>query len=375
MKIGFDAKRITKNKTGLGNYSRFVVNGLSTYFPENDYNLYSPNIGNPDLKAQVRNSPHINYHYPSGIYKKSTSLWRSTGIIKDLKKDRIDLFHGLSNELPLTIDKSNIPSVVTIHDLIFLKYPNLYKYMDRKIYSYKFRQACIQSNRIIAVSQKTKEDIHTLFQIPENKIEVIYQGCNPVFGLPVPEEKKKKLRLKYHITTPYILYVGSIEERKNLLLLVKAFKDIKEDIRLIAIGKETGYTNKIKSYIKEYNLEERVQILNNIPFEELPSFFQMADLFVYPSFYEGFGIPILEALTANIPVIAATGSCLEEAGGPHSLYTDPENPEELRDMIKTVLLNTSLANQMREEGKEYIKRFSEKKLASDMFNLYQQILG
>lgn len=374
MKIAFDAKRITHNATGLGNYSRFVVNGLSAFYPEHTYQLYTPSKGKEALSKRIESRPNVSFHYPEGRFDKLLpSVWRSSGITTTLRKEKVDLFHGLSNEIPANLKQNGIPSVVTIHDLIFLRYPKLYKPIDRSIYTYKFKQACLRSDRILAISQQTKRDIRDFFGIPEEKIEVVYQGCDPVFGQAVTESMKLSVREKYQIDGPYILYVGSIEERKNLLLLVKALKGLHEDISVIAIGKRTPYTDTVESYIRENNLSARVRILSNIPFSELPAFYQMATLFVYPSFFEGFGIPILEAQLAGIPVIAAAGSCLEEAGGPSALYTDPRSEQELRGLIESVLNDPKLAESMQTHGRTYTQRFAPGTLATQLMQLYKNI--
>lgn len=374
MKIAFDAKRITHNATGLGNYSRFVVNGLLAFHPENQYNLYTPGKGKDFLRNQITSHNAVSFHYPTGLFEKSfPDYWRFTGLKSQLIKDKIDIYHGLSNELPYHIRKSNIASVVTIHDLIFIRYPQFYKYIDRAIYTYKFRQACLNADRIVAVSKMTQSDIVSFFNISPDKIDVVYQGCDASFKRTITEAEAIAIKTKYDIRSPYILNVGSIEERKNLLLLIKAIKEIKEDVQVVVIGKRTPYTNLVEKYIQENNLTSRIKLLSNIPFNELPAFYQMASLFVYPSFFEGFGIPILEALHSNVPVIAATGSCLEEAGGPGSLYTDPYNEYELSSLIKSVLSNNQLADSMRRKGKEYLKQFEDKKLSDDMANIYKQL--
>lgn len=374
MKIAFDAKRITHNATGLGNYSRFVVNSLSTSFPEHIYQLYTPGKGKEALRKRIEERPSVSFHYPEGRFDKLfPSLWRTSGLTATLRKEHVDLFHGLSNEIPMNLKQNGIPAVVTIHDLIFLRYPQLYKPIDRSIYTYKFKQACLRSDKIIAISRQTMRDIRDFFHIPESKIEVVYQGCDPIFGQAVQEDVKSSVREKYQINGSYILYVGSIEERKNLLLLVKALKALKEDISVIAIGKHTPYTDTVETYIRENNLSGRVRILTHIPFNELAAFYQMATLFVYPSFFEGFGIPILEAQLAGIPVIAATGSCLEEAGGSSALYTDPRNEQELRGLIESVLNEPKLAESMRSGGRENIRRFMPDILAAHFMRVYENI--
>lgn len=376
MKIGFDAKRILYNKTGLGNYSRFVINSLSTYFSDNEYRLYSPGNGIESLRNQINLEPSVSFRYPEGFTSKLfPSLWRSNNIVHDLKKDQIDLFHGLSNELPLSISNTDIPSVVTIHDLIFIRYPQFYKYIDRSIYNYKFKKACQIANKIIAISDMTKEDIIDTYKIKEEKIDVVYQGCDKSFQQIVTLAKKEDIQRKYNIPSHYILYVGSIEERKNLLLIVRALHLLNKSIHLIAIGKRTPYTDIVEAYIQENNMQQQVSILSNIPFEDLPGFYQMADLFIYPSFFEGFGIPIIEALHSNVPVIAATGSCLEEAGGPDSLYVEPNDVNDLSEKIDWILSTPAQAELMKKAGKEYVKRFTDQQIANDLMNVYRNVLN
>ncbi|MDR1938725.1 MAG: glycosyltransferase family 4 protein [Tannerellaceae bacterium] len=373
MILGYDAKRITHNKTGLGNYSRFVVNGLASCFPGNTHYLYTPGEGDESLRKQVEH-PNACFRYPQGIYRLCPSFWRSGHMPADLKRDGVEVFHGLSNELPMGINRSGIPSVVTLHDLIFLRYPQLYAPIDRQIYRYKFRQACLHADRIVAVSRQTKEDAVSFFHIKEEKIAVVYQGCSPSFYHPVPDDRQQEVREKYGITTPYILYVGSMEKRKNLLSAVKALRRLDTGIALIAIGRRTSYMDSVEAYIREQGLGGRVRLLTGVPFADLPAFYRMAALFVYPSFFEGFGIPVLEALASGTPVVAASGSCLEEAGGPGSLYADPSDEAGLADLMKQVLDNPRLADAMRRQGKAYAGRFAPGILASEMMKVYQDVL-
>ena len=374
MKIGFDAKRAAQNRTGLGNYSRFVINGLVDYAAENEYLLYVPNIKKATLLGRLSQVAKI--CLPVGIWQNLSSLWRVWGITADIRRDNISLYHGLSNELPLTISKANnTRSIVTIHDLIYLRYPKYFHYIDRKIYAYKFRKACQQADRIIAVSECTKRDIISFFKVPNEKIDVVYQGCDPVFKQVVSADLKEEVRQKYQLPEKYILYVGSIEPRKNLLLVAKALKHLQESIPVIAIGKRTPYVQQVEAYLKDNQLENRMTLLNNIPFRELPAFYQMATTFVYPSFFEGFGIPLLEALNSGVPAIGATGSCLEEAGGPYSLYVDPEDAVGLAVAIERTLSDKLLRNKMIEEGKKYALRFEESKLTADIVSVYDRVIN
>lgn len=376
MKLAFDAKRITHNGTGLGNYSRFIVNSLTNSYPENSYHLYSPDKGKEHLRTLVPEQENVIFHYPGN--NKFGSLgkawWRSYGIIGDLKQEKPDLYHGLSNELPFGLEKAGIPAIVTIHDLIFVRYPQFYKAIDRNIYNFKFKKACQLADKIIAVSEMTRQDIIRIYGIPEEKIEVVYQGCDVSFLQPAAPNKLCEVKNKYNLPKHFILNVGSIEQRKNLLLIVKALKQSGKDIHLVAIGKRTPYTKIIEQYIRENNMQEQVRLLSHIPFNDLPAFYQLASLFIYPSFFEGFGIPILEALNSGTPVIAATGSCLEEAGGPDSIYIDPKNANDLSEKINWILTTPSQAEHMRTAGKEYAKRFLDQAIARDTMDIYHKVI-
>ncbi|MEG1563892.1 MAG: glycosyltransferase family 1 protein [Bacteroides sp.] len=374
MKIGFDAKRAVQNRTGLGNYSRFVIDALAAYTDGNEYFLYAPKLPKTGVRVDVPATGHLLLP-ASPCWKMFRSLWRVWGVTTDIVKDKVELYHGLSNELPLNISRARATkSIVTIHDLIFLRYPAYYKFIDRLIYTYKFRKACQHSDCIIAVSECTKRDIISFFHIPEEKIEVVYQGCDAQFKHPVTAATKEEIRKKYQLPQQYILCLGSIESRKNLLLLAKALKHLQTPVSVIAIGKRTPYADTVESFLKENHLENKMRLLSNIPFKELPAFYQMAATFVYPSFFEGFGIPLLEALNSGTPVIGATGSCLEEAGGTHSLYVHPQDEKALAAAIDRTLTDDALRKEMIEEGHKFAARFEGKVLTEALIKVYQKTL-
>ena len=376
MKIAFDAKRAAQNRTGLGNYSRFILHCFSMYGKkENQYILYIPNLKKVSLLNGLINHPSFFIRSPHFLWKKFKSLWRIWDIPSDLNKQQINIYHGLSNELPLNIHKAkSVKSIVTIHDLIFLHFPQYYKPIDRIIYNYKFRKACENADRIIAVSECTKRDIINYYHIQPQKIDVVYQGCDNIFSHIQSQAIKEKILSKYQIKKPYILSVGSIEERKNLLLLARALKLLPEDIHVVAIGKRTPYEIKIEKFLQNENMKERFRIINNVPYTDLPALYQSASIFVYPSRFEGFGIPMLEALNSGIPAIGCTGSCLEEAGGPHSIYVSPDDEKELARTIQQILNNKDLSKKMIIEGKVYAQKFNDNKLYLDLVNSYKKAL-
>ena len=373
LKIGYDGKRAANNLTGLGNYSRSLISHLAEKFSANEYLVYSPKI-----KSKIENFPLFslsNVHLELPKKGKSKLLWRSYSIVNQLKKDRIDLFHGLSHEIPFGIQHTKIKSIVTIHDLIFLRLPQYYKFIDRLIYKFKSRYACTHADRIIAISEQTKKDLIELYNIDSEKIEVIYQSCDDSFKKLLSTEEKEKVREKYQLPEQYLLNLGTIEHRKNLLLIITALPKVAEAFPLVVIGKETTYIKLIKKEIANLGLENRVIFLKDIPFTDLPSIYQMAKIFIYPSKYEGFGIPIIEALYSNTPVIAATGSCLEEAGGSSSIYVCPNDDIILAKEINKVLENEDLQNKMKVSGMQYVQRFNNDIVSNQLMNCYLNVLA
>ena len=376
MKIGYDAKRAFANFTGLGNYARSTIGNICKVYPAHEYYLYTPKKvadGASDFIHDIKNA-HI--RGPRNLfYGTFSAAWRRFGIAADAAHDQIDLYHGLSHEIPDGIEKTNIKTVVTIHDLIFKRFPHYYKKIDRKIYDNKIKHAVKFAHTIIAISEQTKKDIIEFYQVAENKIEVIYQACDTIF-----EKKQSSIALnvvkeKYALPANYLLYVGTIEERKNALVILQAMLQLPSHIKLVMVGKKKSYGLTIDAFIKKHELNDRVIQINQVDFKDLPAIYQAANIFIYPSKFEGFGIPIIEALHSETPVIAAKGSCLAEAGGPNSLYFEPSNADELAGLIADLLADESKQKSMAVSGKKYVEKFNGEKIATELMGLYQSILS
>lgn len=370
MRIGFEAKRIFHNRTGLGNYSRDLIRILQTHHPENEYFLYNP-IENNNLLFKV--TPPTYEKLPETFFDRQfPNLWRQMNILKDLRKDQIQIFHGLSGELPWGLHKKNIKSIVTIHDLIFLRYPEFYSFFDKKIHTKKFSYAAKKADVVVAVSEQTKKDIVEFFGVKPSRIQVIYQGCHRAFKKSFSQEEKENVLKKYGLPREYILNVGTIEVRKNVLIAVKAIRDI--DTHLVIVGSETPYAREVKAYIKTHNLEKKVSFLKNLSVEELAMLNQEAQLVIYPSLFEGFGIPIIEALYSKTPVITSNYGCFPEAGGPHSAYIDPTNEEDVAANIKRILSDKNLQQSMSEKGFAYVQKFNDEAIATQFMAIYKNIV-
>ncbi|MBI9033099.1 MAG: glycosyltransferase family 4 protein [Bacteroidales bacterium] len=369
-KIGFDAKRAFNNKSGLGNYSRNCIRLLMSYYPEHSYYLYTPKSG-IDFVAESKNTRIV---FPETfVGRKLHSLWRTYSLARKIKNDELDLYHGLSHELPVGIEKTGIKSIVTIHDLIFLRYPQLYKQIDRRVYLKKFKYAAFHADIIIAISEQTKEDIINYLGVNEAKIRVVYQGCDNRFRIKTSTEEKQKLAIKYNLPQEYLLYVGTIEPRKNLLQIVKAIHTESIEMPLIVVGRPTAYLEKVQEYIKT-NQVSNIFFIHGASNEELPGLYQGAKAFIYPSIFEGFGIPILEALCSGVPVITSKGGCFAEAGGPESIYINPEDIGELAAAIKLIISDASKRDHMIAKGGEYAKKFIDQKISENMMNIYKELL-
>ncbi len=371
MRIGFDAKRAFYNRSGLGNYSRDTINSLMSYYPEHDFYLYTPRKKNPISFILKENAKIIQ---PQGISRFYQSYWRSMTLGNKISRDKLDIYHGLSNELPANIVHSGTRKVVTIHDLIFMRYPELYKSVDREIYQQKFFEASLAADKIIAISEQTKEDIIAFFHIPENKIEVIYQGCNPIFYEQKSESVIQKCLKKHKLPKPFILSVGTLERRKNALHVLQGLKQSKLDIPVVFVGKSTNYIKILQEYIRENKMEKQVIFRHNIPSVDLPAIYQAAKIFIYPSLFEGFGIPILEALNSGTPVITNKYGCFLEAGGDAAIYVNPNHPEEIGVSIHKIIESPQKAETMRQKGLEYAKIFSQEKIAKQLMDLYQSLI-
>lgn len=368
MRIGFDAKRAFFNKTGLGNYSRSVIRGLAEYFPQNSYHLYTPRPGKSNRFCDFSNCYVCG---PTGnLFRNMPSVWRSFGLCEQLKKEKIEIYHGLTNELPAGIEKTSIFSVVTIADLIFMTRPELYKPIDRLVYTKKVNYAVRATRKIITISKKTADDLINLLSVDQSKIRIIYPGCDRGFWNRIDSVKRSEVIRKYGVPEEFILSVGTIEERKNVLAIVKALYENKIDLPLVVIGRATAYLEQVKSYIEE-NKVGNVYFLHNVTMEDLPCFYQHARVFVYPSFYEGFGIPILEALVSETPVITSIGGCFAEAGGQGAVYVDPKSTEELAGALRSILNDSGQRKRMIDAGLKHAEKFKDENIARAYMEVYQ----
>lgn len=371
MRVGFDAKRIFHNDTGLGNYGRDVIRVLHEYTPIDKFLLYNTR---PSVVTRLEPLPNTEIKYPKRwLWKKLSSIWRLGAVTRQAAEDNIDIFHGLSGETPTGLKKRGIASIVTIHDLIFLSHPHYYSLFDRIIYKRKFQHATRNTDKIIAISEQTKRDIIRYLNVDEDKIEVVYQGCNKAFKVQYNTSEKRMVVEKFNLPEEFILNVGTLQDRKNALSIVQAIRGT--FMHLVLIGNEKSYARKIHAYIDAHKLHEQVIFLQNVPVKELAIIYQLAKVFCYPSFCEGFGIPIIEALYSKTPVITSIGSCFPESGGPDSIYIDPNDQEVLRSKLLMLFNNPEIRTLMAESGHAFVQKFSDEEVAENIYKIYKSVVS
>lgn len=373
--IYFDAKRAFLNRRGLGNYSRDVIRLLTTYAPENQYCLLTPRYesdGQPFPKGceWIAKDSHCSLLTPTGLWQLSPSLWRTCGCTHDIKRLSTDgetVYWGLSGEVPFGIRKTGCKVMVTMHDAIFMRFPELYSRGYRQLFAQKVRYACEAADLIIAISEQTKSDLLTFFEADEKKVRVVYQGCNNRFREPISNEQTEDVKRKYNLPEHYILSVGAIEPRKNLRGLIEGMYSAHIELPLVAVGGKSRYAAEMAELARMRKVE--LHYLHNLPFAELPAVYKMADVFCYPSLFEGFGIPILESMCIGTPVVTSTGSCFAETGGDAALYAAPANFGEIGAQLKRVLSDSTLRATMTTRGHEQAEKFTDAKVASNLKSL------
>lgn len=352
MKIGFDAKRYYHNQTGLGNYSRTILGGLQKLFPENEYVLYDEG-----------------------------SLSRTFSLGKKAAKDGCDIFHGLSNEIPFDLNSRQRPaSIVTIHDVAWLTFPDMYHWADRKIYNLKYGSSCRRADKVLAISESTKNDVIRFYGVKEENVKVIYQPVQEYYYTPLADDICDKLITEHfgkEGLPPFILYVGSINSRKNLLGALKAFAMIPKENRplFLIIGNGREYRKECEAFIAKNSLEAYTRIETSIHNNQLlQALYTRAMLFIYPSFYEGFGLPVVEAALQQTPVITTTVSSLPEASGPDACLIDPhaaDATEQMAKHIESLCSDDTLAKSIGQKMEAYARQmFTPETLTKQVMNLY-----
>ena len=358
--IAVDAKRLFHNKEGLGQYARTLMKAMQEQHPKHQYVLCTPTISNayPYFLDEDR------FTILQAPTKSWSWYWRQKGIVKDLKKLDVDIYIGLSNEIPKGLRSANIKSVVSIHDLLYKTFPKQFSAIDRLIYHRKFTHATKEADAIMVTSKSTKADLHKYHKVTSKSVHVIYQSTVMVEDDIVPLDQRS-----------HFLAVGTINERKNLDLLVEGYKRLPEAgrKRVIVIGKGKKYEVKLRQKVKEYGLEEHFDFKGHVSSEDLYGLYRHAIALIFPSKYEGFGRPVVEALSLGTPVITGNNSSLPEVVGKHGIIIEYDRPELLTEaMVEITKISTS--EQLLKDRKHHLKQFTPKEHIKLIMNMLAQII-
>lgn len=370
LKIAYDAKRAYLNYRGLGNYCRNLFALMAQYYGENRYYLCTPK--DQGLYPWLNKKPFERI-MPEGLWRLSPSLWRRYGIPGAIEGKGVDIYHGLSQELPEGIERLGCKTVVTMHDAIFMRYPELYRAAYRRSFIRRNESACRRADLIIAISEQTKRDYMEFFGVEEQRIRVIYQGCHAAYWKETSEEDLKRVKQRFDLPSEYILCVGALEERKNQKRIIETLGSTRLNLPLVLVGRgNAAYKQSLCVCAKHYGVV--LKIIENAGQEDLPAIYRMASLFVYPSLFEGFGIPILEAARCGVPIVTSKGTCFEEIAGEGAMYVSPTDSEELGEAIRKGLQDSSFAQTLAQKAIRNTEKFRAENRAKEIMEAYQWIL-
>lgn len=372
MHLGFDGKRAFHNSTGLGNYARNLIASFLKQYPQYEYTIFDT--------PKPLDLPYFNRSLTDSRAKfevlRTSNLARNWGWGSKIKSRRIDLFHGLSNELPFDLKAGPAKSVVTLHDVIFKRFPQGYKSLDRFIYHQKTKHACKTADAIVATSQQTLADLRHWYPESEGKTVVIYQAADPAFQFRKRPEAVARILYKYDLVEkPYILCVSKLEQRKNHMLLLDAFRLIADEIQedLVLVGGPGDTASEVSKRIAEFN--GRVKWLGRVENDDLVNLYDGSSFTVFPSVFEGFGIPIVEALCRTKAVVAAADSCFEEIAGKGGCFFKPADSQDLGSKLAEVSRNATLKESLEAGAVVESARFSTDNQVLQLHNLYTELLS
>ena len=370
-KIGINAHLLTGRqgyrRAGIHNYISRLLRQMAVQNGEFDFTVYcnaTKELG--DLNLQL-----VSTLLPAG-HPLGRIFWEQLIWPVFAWRQKLDLIHSMAFVTPYV---SSVPSVVTVYDLSFIHYPDQFPRLRQRYLARQTRRSCLSARRVVAISESGRHDIHRLFGVPLSHIDVINPGVEDVFH-PRPAAEVDDFRRQKQLPARYVLHVGTLQPRKNIPTLINAFADLTiEDIVLVLIGGKGWQYDEIFERVRSLGLEERVRFAGYVPGDELPLWYNAASVLVFPSHYEGFGMPVLEAMACGTPVIAAQTSAIPEAAGDAAMLFDPLDRTTLSERLAAVLDDPLTAAKMREQGLLQAKRYSWQNSAREMLAVYRKALS
>lgn len=372
MRIGFDIRCLMeKNYSGISEYTYNLLQHLLKIDHENQYILFYNSSKQPNVPEF--NFPNVSfkeYKYPNKLFNLSLRFLKIAEIDKMI--GGVDVFI-VPNFLFLNLSK-HCRKILIVHDLSFEIYPEFFTFKKRLWHDLIGpKQLCEQADTVVAISENTKNDIIKIFEINPEKIKVIYPGVAEKFFEPITDEQKNYVKEKYNLPGKYIFYLGNLEPRKNVETLLKAFEKLQDkNIHLVLAGSKAWKYKNINTLYNNSTAKNRINFLGYVSAEDKPALYSLAQAFIYPSIYEGFGLPPLEAAACGTPVISSFNSSIVEAVGDSGLLIDPNNYNELAQVIDSLLADQKLKATLSQKGRRNAENFKWDKTSTQILNLFKQ---
>lgn len=366
MRIGIDARLVHYHQAGIGQYILRLTGALASLDRENEYYLFQSRKD----RTRLVQAPNVHRRV---LFTPSHHRFERMAMSAEMLPYPLDVFHSPDFIPPR---KLRAPGVITVHDLAFLLYPRFLTSDAARYYS-QIDHASRSAAHIIAVSQSTKRDITRLLGVPEANVSVIYEAANTSARRTDPAEAKQHVREKYGVAGNYILFVSTIEPRKNLPTLLAAYSKLldtyKNTARLVVAGHKGWLTEEVDQAVDKYKLADRVCFLGSVPNGELSYLYNAARVFALPSFYEGFGLTPLEAMASGTPVVVSNVSSLPEVVGDAGLLVDPNDVEAWAVALHRVLTDDTLHDEMAAKGLKRSTHFSWERAARETLDVYRKV--
>lgn len=376
MHVAIDGKRFYLNASGLGRYSRTLVPALLDEAPADALTL---TLFKPSGAVKFEAKPHPRQQIATAQYRlpgnMGNALWRFRKLPRLIDSGPYSLFHGPSHILPHT---SRCPMVVTMFDLIFLRYPAYFPLWDRNYYHYMFKKSSQRANHIISISEATKADLVNYLGVREEKISVVYPACDDGLA-PLSEERLGDVRRLYDLPDDYVLYVGTIEPRKNILRTAQAVDRllaegrIDEQVMFLIVGSKGWFYDEILNGIEKLPFRKNIRLVGPVFGEDLAGIYQLATVMAFASEFEGFGYPVLESMQMGTAVLTSRISSLPEAGGDAAHYVDPLEVDDIALGLEKLINDPAYRQALVQKGFEHARKFTAQEMASKTLEIYKMI--
>lgn len=373
MKVIVNSLLMNSHFSGVQYYMEHLLNALdnSEHHPLSIEALLSKSY-----TGKLTKSARLRLAYPvDTVSRTKRVLWENMVLPFRLRKEKEIVYHSLAYVLPLICP---CKSIVTIHDLIALQYPGLCQKESAAYFGYMLPRTITRANKIIAVSQKVKSDILNSFDIDPEKVSVIYHGVDPAFKKVTDNTLLEETRREYRLPGKFILFVGNLEPKKNIYRILEAFAILKKsraiEHSMVFAGKKGWKMNDLDRAIAAHGLEECVHITGYVEKAHLPALYSLADVFVFPSLYEGFGLPVVEAMACGTPALISNAGALPEIGGDACVQADPYDVSSIAEAMYSLLSDAPLRERCAREGLSRAGLFSWEKTAQETMKVYQSLI-